>query len=136
MRIYWGGFAVAHYGDVPMFGWLFGHKKRDEEFLLKMMKAAAEGESLAQLRQAIATISSEPLTGDDTEKAGIAAAILATALTNSAISQIQDDDDRFTAGMFAFVAADHFSRMTAGSFEFASVLSVMRTLGSGEFERC
>jgi len=120
----------------PMFWSLFGRKKRDEEFLLKMMKAAAEGESLAQLRRAIATISGEPLTGDDTEKAGIAAAIVATALAKAAISQIQDDDDRFTAGMFAFVAADHFSRMIAGSFELASVLSVMRTLGSDEFERC
>jgi hypothetical protein len=30
-----------------MFGWFFGRKKRDEDFLLKMMKAAAEGESLA-----------------------------------------------------------------------------------------
>jgi hypothetical protein len=114
----------------------FGRKKRDEDFLLKMMKAAAEGESLAPLHQATATISDEPLRGDDTEKAGTAAAILATSLANSAISGIQDDDDRFTAGMFAFIAADHFSRVTAGSFELAAVLSVMRTLGSGQFERC
>ncbi len=99
-------------------------------------RTSKEVESLVQLRRATATISTEPLNGDETEIAGTAASILTIALVNSTISQIQDDDDRFTAGMFAFVAADHFSRMTAGSFELASVISMIRTLGTDEFERC
>ena len=118
-----------------MFGWLFG-RKRDDEFFLKMMKAAAEGHHLAKIREAIATISSDPLPRPETEMAGAAAAILAKTVTELAIKRIHDDDDRFCAGMFAFVFADHFSRLAAGNFELAAFSAVLNTLGVTEVERC
>ncbi|MDE3176502.1 MAG: hypothetical protein KGM15_10415 [Pseudomonadota bacterium] len=119
-----------------MFRWLFRRKKADEEFLLKMMKAAAEGAELARLRQAVSTISNDKLEGDGTAMAGNAAGILTTSVVTAAIFRANDNDDRFTAGLFALVAANHFARITEGNFEIASVLSVLQTVGTEEFERC
>src|SRR5260370_4601084 len=118
-----------------MFDRLLGRKKRDEEFL-QMIRASAEGHDLAKIRQAIATISADPLNGDRTEIAATASAILATAIVKEAITQVADDDDRFTAGCFAFVFSDHISRLTAGNFEMAAVGAVLKTLGADEFPRC
>src|SRR5262245_36041966 len=116
-----------------MFDWLFGRRRRDEEFILDMMKAAAEGDRLHRLRQAIATVSSESMHGKDaTEDAAIAAAILTTAIAERAI---EDDDDRFVAGVFAFVFSNYFSFLLAGNFEMAASLAVMKVVGVDEFER-
>lgn len=120
-----------------MFDWLTGRKRRDEEFLVEMMKAAAEGDHLHRLRQAIATISAEPIGGKDaTDNAAIAAAMLTTAIVRKTITLIEDDDDRFQAGLFAFVFSNYFSFLLAGNFEMAASLAVMRVVGVDEFERC
>ncbi len=60
--------------------------------------------SVSWLRRAIATISAEPLNGKgETETAGIAAAELTNAIAKAASSKIDDDDDRFAAGIFAAI---------------------------------
>ena len=87
--------------------------------------------------QAIATISVKPLYGKEaTEHSASAAALLTIALVRDTIQSITDDDDRFTAGIFAFVFADYFSRLLAGQFETAASLAVMMVLGQEEFDRC
>jgi len=55
-----------------MFSWLFGSRKKNEDFLREMVKAAAEGANAAKLRQAIATISPDRLTGDEKYLADLA----------------------------------------------------------------
>jgi hypothetical protein len=119
-----------------MFKWLFG-KTRDEEFMLNMMKAAAEGDTLHRLRQAVATISIEGVEGTDaTERAGVAAALVTRAIAEKARSGIIDDDDRFVTGTFAFVLSNYFSFLVAGNFELASIRAVLKLLGADEFHRC
>ena len=39
---------------------------------------------------------------------------------------MKDDDDRFVAGIFAFVFADYFSSLLGGTFELASSFAVLR----------
>jgi len=120
-----------------MFEWLSGRKRRDQEFLMGLMKAAAEGDRLHRLRQAIATISVEPLHGKDaTELAVDAATTLTRAMVKEANGAIVDDDDRFVSGLFAFVFSDYFATLLAGSFEMAAPLAVLGVLGSDEFDRC
>jgi hypothetical protein len=119
-----------------MFNWLSGRKRRDEESL-RMVRAAAEGDRLHRLRQAIATISTKPLYGKDaTEHAASAAALLTNAIINDTISAVECDDDRFTAGFFAFALSDYFSLLLGGNFETAASLTVLMVLGAEEFERC
>jgi hypothetical protein len=94
-------------------------------------------DQLHRVRQAIATISEKALYGKEaTEHSASAAALLTAALVRETIVAITDDDDRFTAGIFAFVFADYFSRLLAGQFETAASLAVMMVLGQGEFDRC
>jgi hypothetical protein len=81
-----------------MFGWLLGRKRRDERIVLDLMRAAAEGDRLHRLRQAIATISAKPVSGKDaTEQAASAAAMLTTAIVNEANTILETDDDLFVA---------------------------------------
>jgi hypothetical protein len=120
-----------------MLDWLFGRKRRDEEFLMGMMRAAAEGDRLHRLRQAIATVSTKPLYGKEaTEHAASAAALLTAAIVSETISAVEDDDDRFTAGVFAFAFSDYFALLLAGNFEIAASLAVMMVVGTEEFDRC
>jgi hypothetical protein len=120
-----------------MLEWLFGRKRRDEQFMLDMMRTAAEGDRLHRLRQAIATVSVEPLAGKDaTEQAANAAAILTAAVASDTIGVVETDDDRFVAGTFAFVFSDYFATLLAGDFEMAACFAVMQVVGSEEFERC
>lgn len=142
-----------------MFGWLTGKRKREEEFMLNMMRAVAEGDSLRRLRQAIATVSTTELNEKSpSENAAIAAAALATAVVKRATADLDDDDDdddldlddledldldgdddkdddRFLAGLFAFVYANYFSLLLAGQFEMAAPIAVLHTLRPGHFEK-
>jgi hypothetical protein len=103
-----------------------GRERCDEEFLTDI-----------RLRQAIAMISSEPLAGEDaTIRAATAAALLTTAIVNKAISAIEDDDDRFVAGIFAFIFSDYFAAPLASDFEEAASIAVMKVVGTEEFEGC
>jgi hypothetical protein len=118
-----------------MFSWLFDRRRRNEEFLRELVKAAAEGHQLHRLRQAIARVSADKLDGTDaTENAGVAAAALVNAIVAKSIGQIDDEDDRFVSGLFAVVFSNHFSMMVAGTFEFASTLAVLRVLGTEQFK--
>jgi hypothetical protein len=104
---------------------------------MEMMKAATEGDRLHRLRQAIATVNIEPLRGKDaTEQAATAAAVLTAAIVKETMATIEDDDDRFVAGTFAFVFSNYFAHLLAGNFEIAASLAVMEVLGVDEFERC
>jgi hypothetical protein len=118
-----------------MFSWLFGRRDKNEPLLREMVKAAAEGANIVKLRQAIATISAEQLTGDESEMAATAASILTKKLAKSANIGMLDDDGLFTSGIFAFVFANHFSRVLAGQFELAATVAVLKTIGMEEFDR-
>jgi hypothetical protein len=100
------------------------------------LKAGAEGDWLHQLRLAISTITDEPIAGKDaTVNAASAAALLTNAIVSKTISTIADDDDRFVAGIFAFVLSNYFALVLAGGFEEASTLAVIEVLGMEEFHR-
>jgi hypothetical protein len=115
-----------------MLGWLVEKTRRDKQFSADMMRAEMLEDRLHRLSQALATISIETLTGKDgTERAENAAATLTTSVVGASIGQVKDDDDRFVAGIFAFVFADYFSSLLDGTFEFASSFAVLRVLGSG-----
>lgn len=141
-----------------MFGWLTGKRKRDEDFMIDLMRAAAEGDSLRRLRQSIATVSSVELNRKSpSENAAVAAAALANAVMEKVIGNLDDDDDeddldlddidldddneddkdddRFLAGLFAFVYANYFSLILSGQFEMAAPIAVLHTLGTGHFEK-
>lgn len=120
-----------------MFGWLKQKAKdQDQEFFSDMMRAASEGDRLHRVRQAIATITAEPLYGKDaTEQAASAAAVLAKAIASDTVGTISDDDDIFVAGIFSFVFADYFAMLLAGQFEMASSLAVLMLIGPDEFHR-
>jgi hypothetical protein len=120
-----------------MLGWLVGRRRRDEQLAADMMRAATLEDRLHRLRQALATISIETLTGKDgTERAENAAATLTTSVVEASIGHVEDDDDRFVAGIFAFVFADYFSSLLGGTFELTSSFAVLRVLGTADWERC
>lgn len=92
---------------------------------------------LHQLRLAIATVSDEPNFGKDpTGAAAKAAALLTRALVKKTISTIGDEDDRFVAGIFAFVFSNYFTIVVGGSFEEASVIALSEVIGTEEGDRC
>jgi hypothetical protein len=120
-----------------MLGWLVGMRRRGEQLAADKMRAATLGDRIHRLSQALATISTETLTGKDaTERAENAAATLTTSVAKASIGHVKDDDDRFVAGIFAFVFADYFSSLLGGTFEFASSFAVLRVLGTADWERC
>lgn len=92
---------------------------------------------LHQLRLAIATVSDEPNFGKDpTVAAAKAAALLTRALVKETISTIADDDDRFVAGIFAFVFSNYFTIVVGGRFEEASVIALSEVIGTEESDHC
>ena len=119
-----------------MLGWLVEKTRRDKQFSADMMRAAMLEDRLHRLSQALATISVEPLPGKDgTERAENAAATVATSVVKASIGHMNDDDDRFVAGIFALVFADYFSSLLGGTFEFASSFAVLRVLGTADWDR-
>jgi hypothetical protein len=122
-----------------MFGWFKAKPKAEEsdgKFSTEVMKAAVEGDRLHRIRQAIATIDSQPLYGKDaTERAASAAAVLTKAIVAETGVAINNDDDLFVAGIFSFVFADYFAMLLTGQFETASSLAVLMLIGPEEFHR-
>jgi len=119
-----------------MFDWLFGRRRRDEESAIDLKRASAEGDRLHRLRQAIATVTARSLDGKDaTENAAIAASVLTGAVVEQTIVGIEDDDDVFVAGIFAFVFSNYFALLLGGNFEMASSLAIMKGLGLADFNR-
>ena len=99
--------------------------------------SSSEHATIHRLRQAVSTVTDEPIAGKNaTANAASAAALLTIAIASKAISTIADDDDRFVAGIFAFVFSNYFALVLAGSFEEASPLAVIELLGIEEFHRC
>lgn len=104
-----------------------------------------EGDQFDRLRQAIATVSPDPLVGKDaTQLAACAAATLTLAILrvvngvmlDDADLLRDDDDDFFLAAIFAFAFSNYFATLLAGNFEKAAVLAVHVILGPEEFDRC
>ncbi|MCF6112209.1 hypothetical protein [Mesorhizobium muleiense] len=118
-----------------MFDWLTGRRKREELFAAEMMKAAAAGQKLASLRSALSTLG-VILPKDHPSPSFVAEA--ASGLTHTMLrtvgKSISDDDVLFTAGLFVFVAANHFSFQVAEPFEESASLAVAVLVGPSPTE--
>lgn len=119
-----------------MFKWLFGNKAKDDGFVTELMKSAGIGERYKKLNAALSTVSSEQMSHKDVMASATASAILVKAITNEANIRINNDDDRFVAGIFAFVFTDYFSSLLDEMFESASTIAVGQVVGVDELERC
>ncbi|AEH86635.1 hypothetical protein [Mesorhizobium opportunistum] len=112
-----------------MFDWLTGRRKRDQAFIAEMVRATAAGSNLASLRSALSTVGVKLPTAPGPELVAEAAAGLAHSLLRSTGKGLEDDDVLFTAGLFTFVAANHFSFKIAESFEQSATLAIAALVG-------
>lgn len=114
-----------------MFG-LFGRKKRDEQFLVDMMRAAAEGADRAKINQALGSVGVQQNPEPDNAVFSVkaSAAIVRVIAKNAGRSiPTMDDDDQFVAGIFAFVVSNHVSRLVGAPFETVSSLVLLDLFG-------
>lgn len=74
-----------------------------------LVETGVESNGRAQMRSALATIDVELTNDDDVACAASAAAGLVRKLISTSGADPYDDDTIFTAGIFAFAAANHFS---------------------------
>lgn len=112
-----------------MFDWLTGRRKRDQAFIADMAKASAAGANIASLRSALSTVG---VVVPPTPGPGLvaqAAAGLTQNILRDTNKTLADDDVLFTAGLFTFVAANHFSFKVAEPFEESASLAIA-ALGS------
>lgn len=111
---------------------LFGRKRREQEFLLEFVKAAQEGQSKASIRSAISTLGVTLNHSDDVQFVGYAASAWAKAVAKESS---RTEKEQLAAGIFAMVAANHFSYKVGSSFELASSLAILDTLGLSGSDR-
>jgi hypothetical protein len=110
-----------------MFG-LFTRRK-NEQFLTTMMKAAAEGERIAQLRRALNTLSIKQKEGESaTEYSARAADHMTRTIMQRAGASTANDDDLYVGGLFIFIIANHFTYVLEGEFEQAASLGLLMFL--------
>lgn len=109
-----------------LFDLLRSRKARREQALLA--EARARGQNLAMLRSAISTIGGEMIAaGSDTQLAPRSAALLVSHIITP--RSVVDSDVRLLAGLFAMVAARHFSSKIGTNFEYASTHAVLEVIG-------
>lgn len=104
--------------------------------MAELLKSAPIGERYKKLNAALATVSSAQMSHKDVMASATAAAILVKAITNEANLRVNNDDERFVAGIFAFVFTDYFSNVLDEMFESASVIAVGQVVGVDQLERC
>jgi len=101
-------------------------KARREEALLA--EARARSQNLALLRSAISTIGGERIAaGSDIQLAPRSAALLVSHIITP--RSVVDSDVRLLAGLFAMVAAKHFSFKIGTNFEYASTHATLEVIG-------
>jgi hypothetical protein len=118
-----------------VFDWLTGHRKREELFAAEMVKAAAAGHKLAAIKSALSTLgvgTSERASPAFVAEA--AAGLMRCVVTGSGRST-SEDDVLFSAGLFTFVAANHFSFEIAEPFEESASLALLELLGPADLAR-
>ncbi len=111
---------------------LFGRKRREQEFLLEFVKAAQEGQSKASIRSAVSTMGGTLNHSDDVQFVGYAASAWAKEVATESTGT---EKEQLAAGLFAMVAANHFSYKVGASFELASSLAILDTLGLAGSDR-
>lgn len=116
-----------------MFKWLTGsRKKKNEEFFQELVQAAAIGSRRTKVKDALATKFVKIENEDDMlHCAHSVAAIIRIVAKQSGLNAPSDDSDvRFIAGLFAFVASDHISRIYEVEFEFVANIACLELLGT------
>jgi hypothetical protein len=107
-------------------------KNEDFELATRMMRAAAEGQKISELRRAIATLDQKSPSLKDDEFTGWAAYVLAKNIRKNLNMKISDDDDFLLLGICCFVFSNHFSFIMKTQFESATYVAVMQLANSPE----
>ncbi len=124
-------FIIYLFGD-RMFEWFKRRKRRDEEFFLNYVRAAAEGENRAKVNRALGSVGVQlPFEPDNTQYCIKASAALVRVVTEKVGVSMHaaDKDDRFVVGIFGFVAGDYFSGIMGAPFETVSSIVALDLLG-------
>lgn len=130
-----------------MFGWLkrkhsTGHvpttslKGREVGLTERLMRAHGEGQEIARLRRALATLGDVSSIFDKGEErdfviCGQAAAKVVKTVSRSFVSEHPDDEDdyRFTAGVWSLALANQISYRVGAPFEEAGFVACVELLG-------
>jgi hypothetical protein len=102
-----------------MFG-LFGRKKREQDFAVMLMKAAAEGQRRALVNAAIGTLGVAFKADPDTTEYCInaVAAIVPVVMQRAGCDMEKlPKTDVFNGSLFAFIYSDHLTRIVGAPFE-------------------
>ncbi len=116
-----------------MFKWLTGSKKKkDEDYFQELMQASVVGSRRSKVKEALATKSIKIGNEDDVlHCAHSVAAIVRIVSKQAGLNEPFDNNDvRFVAGLFAFVASNHLSRMYSVEFEFVSSIACLELFGT------
>ena len=116
-----------------MFGWLKGRRDRDQDFLDNFQRAAAKGESRARVNRALSSagvqLAAEPDNAQFCIKASAAIVRVIVQRAGMSIREI-DDETKFVAGIFGFVASDYLSRVVEAPFEIVSSIVLLELFGT------
>jgi|GEM_PF-2166913 len=115
-----------------MLSW-FGKKKREEQFFVDMMRAAAEGEKIASLKSSLAFIGVEVSDSCKDEKiAGYGAKALLDALAEKSQVSASVTEVEYIDGIMLMVFSNHMAYVLQCSFEVVSTFSLIIHFGHDE----
>jgi hypothetical protein len=120
-----------------MFKWLSRSRESEEKkLLLDLVRASAEGGRRAKVKEALGTRGLTVTQSDDTLYCVHAVAGIVFDIAKSAgiSTDFEDPDERFVAGIFAFVTANHVSLIYSATFEFVSSIAFLELFGKDRAE--
>jgi hypothetical protein len=106
-----------------MFGW--GKKKRSEELLLQIVRAAAEGERAGKLRRNLATLDPQLGNEKDVDSLVPRAACKLMKLITGQESGSLSSSSAFVDSIFLMVISNHISYVLQGDFEKTSLIAIL-----------
>ena len=111
-----------------MFGLFKSRRKKEEEFMLKMMSAAAEGEQRAKINAALGSldVQIEPIE-DNAQYCIKTSALIVKKIVEGYGTDLTkaDDDDIITMGLFLFAVSNHITRVIGAPFEEVSAITLL-----------
>jgi hypothetical protein len=102
------------------------HKKRDEQFFLDAMRAAAEGDRISNLKESLATLGVNVISErEPTQLVADGAVALLDHVRNRANTTASEDAVEFVDGILLMVFSNHLSCVLRCNFEFSSTIALV-----------